>query len=186
MTLRKQHFQTKHVRHTYELIEAMTKLTHSAQAQTKENSSWEEFKFLPLAKEIWSAESSWQRTDQFFSTGWHWVELHSRVGLTPRNGSPTQTGLHCSELVSHRQEHTRTTGFFYNKALLLHQKEDPEPGKWRCLYTPPRGVSAPDLLLAHHLIATPQDGQWLGTNLLLHLRTLLVYQLGTVEASAIL
>ena len=94
MTLRKQHFQTQHVRHTYELIEAMTKLTHSAQAQTKENSSWEEFKFLPLAKEIWSAESSWQRTDQFFSMGWHWVELHSRVGLTPRNSPPIQTGLH--------------------------------------------------------------------------------------------
>jgi hypothetical protein len=58
------------------------------------------------------------------------------------------------ELVSRQHEHTRTTGFFYSKALLLHQKEDPEPGKWRCLYTPPHGVSAPDLLLAHHLIAT--------------------------------
>jgi hypothetical protein len=55
--------------------------------------------------------------------------------------------------------HTRTTGFFYSKALLLHQKEDPEPRKWCCLYTPPRGMSAPDLLLAHHLIATPRDGQ---------------------------
>lgn len=94
MTLRKQHFQTQHVRHTYELIEAMTKLTHSAQAQTKENSSWEEFKFLPLVMEIWSAESSWQRTDQFSSMGWHWVVLHSRVSLTSRNSSPTQTGLH--------------------------------------------------------------------------------------------
>ena len=72
------------------------------------------------------------------------------------------------------------------KLLLLHHKEDPEPGKWCCLYTPPCGMSASDWLLAHHPITTPRDGQWLGTNLLLHLRTLLVYQLGTTETSTIL
>ena len=38
------------------------------------------------------------------------------------------------------------------------------------------------LMLSQSLTTTPRDGQWLGTNLLLHLRTLLVYQLGTVEA----
>jgi hypothetical protein len=65
----------------------------------------------------------------------------------------------CPELVSRRQEFTRTTGFFYGKALLLHQKEDPEPGKWSCLYTPPCDVSAPGLLLTHHPTATPRDGQ---------------------------
>ena len=48
------------------------------------------------------------------------------------------------ELVSRQQEFTQTTGFFYGKALLLHLKEDPEQGKWCCLYTPPCDVSAPD------------------------------------------
>ena len=37
-------------------------------------------------------------------------------------------------------------------------------------------------LLSQGLITTPRDRQWLGTNLLLHLCTLLVYQLGTAEA----
>jgi hypothetical protein len=48
------------------------------------------------------------------------------------------------ELVSGWQEFTQTTRFFYGKALLLHLKEDPEQGKWRCLYTPPYDLSAPD------------------------------------------
>jgi hypothetical protein len=61
--------------------------------------------------------------------------------------------------MSRQQEHTWTTGFFYSKALLLHQEEDPNPRKWCCLYTPQHGVSAPDLLLTHRLIVTPQDGQ---------------------------
>jgi hypothetical protein len=29
--------------------------------------------------------------------------------------------------------------------LLTYQKEDPEPGKWRCLYSPHCDVSAPDV-----------------------------------------
>jgi hypothetical protein len=33
------------------------------------------------------------------------------------------------ELMSRQQEHTQTTGFFYSKALLLHQEEDPKPWK---------------------------------------------------------
>jgi hypothetical protein len=31
------------------------------------------------------------------------------------------------------------------KLLLLQHKEDPEPGKWSCLYSPQRDVSAPDV-----------------------------------------
>jgi hypothetical protein len=31
------------------------------------------------------------------------------------------------------------------KLLLLQHKEDPEPGKWCCLYSPQRDVSAPDV-----------------------------------------
>ena len=41
-------------------------------------------------------------------------------------------------------KHTRTTRSFYGKALLLTSQEDPEPGKWCCLNTPPCDVSAPD------------------------------------------
>jgi hypothetical protein len=37
--------------------------------------------------------------------------------------------VECPELMSRQQEHTRTTGFFCSKALLLHQEEDPEPQK---------------------------------------------------------
>jgi hypothetical protein len=88
--------------------------------------------------------------------------------------------------MSCQQEHTRTTGFFCSKALLLHQEEDPEPRKMVLLIYTSGGVSAPDLLLAHPLIAMPRDGQCLGTNSLLHLRTLLVYQLGAAEAVTIL
>jgi hypothetical protein len=43
------------------------------------------------------------------------------------------------------------------KALLLLQEG--RPRKWCCLYSLQRGMSAPDLLLAHHLITTPRDGQ---------------------------
>ena len=39
----------------------------------------------------------------------------------------------------------RTTGIFCGQALLLASQEDPEPGKWRCLYSPQRDVSAPDV-----------------------------------------
>jgi hypothetical protein len=31
------------------------------------------------------------------------------------------------------------------KALLLTSQEDPEPGKWRCLYSLQRDVSEPDM-----------------------------------------
>jgi hypothetical protein len=31
------------------------------------------------------------------------------------------------------------------KALLLTSQEDPELGKWRCLYRPQHDVSAPDM-----------------------------------------
>jgi hypothetical protein len=95
-------------------------------------------------------------------------------------------GSNCPELMPRQQEHTQTTGFFCSKLYCFIRRKTPNPGKWCCLYTPWSGLSAPDLLLANHLIAMPWDGQWLGTNSLLHLRTLLVYQLGTVEASTIL
>jgi hypothetical protein len=78
------------------------------------------------------------------------------------------------------------------KALLLLHKEDPDPRKWSRLYSPQPwrfstwyGVSAPDLLLAHHPTTTPRDGQWLGVSSLSHLCTRLVYKLGTAEASTI-
>ena len=44
----------------------------------------------------------------------------------------------------------------------------------RCLNTPLCSVFAPDWLLAHYLMLTPQDGRWLGVNILLHMRTQLV------------
>lgn len=59
----------------------------------------------------------------------------------------------CPELVPRQQEHTRTTGFFCRKLYCFIRRKTPNPGKWCCLYTPWSGVSAPDLLLAHHLIA---------------------------------
>jgi hypothetical protein len=46
---------------------------------------------------------------------------------------------------SRRQEHTRTTGFFSNKLYCFLRREDPDPGKWCCLYSPQHGVSAPDV-----------------------------------------
>ena len=46
---------------------------------------------------------------------------------------------------SRRQEHTRTTGFFCGKLYCFLRREDPDPGKWCCLYSPQRGVSAPDV-----------------------------------------
>jgi hypothetical protein len=38
-----------------------------------------------------------------------------------------------------------TMGIFCGQALLLTSQEDPEPGKWSCLYSPQRVVSAPDV-----------------------------------------
>jgi hypothetical protein len=65
---------------------------------------------------------------------------------------------------------------------LLTSQEDPEPGKWSCLYSPQRVVSAPDVawqLLIHCLPITPllcpENGQWLGVSSLSHLHTRLVY-----------
>ena len=82
----------------------------------------------------------------------------------------------CPELLfSPARTHSDDRILLQQKLYCLFRREDPEPGKWCCLYSPQRGVSAPDLLLAHHLITTPQDGQWLGVNSLSHLRTMLVY-----------
>jgi hypothetical protein len=68
------------------------------------------------------------------------------------------------------------------KLLLLTSQEDSEPGKWRCLYSPQRDVSAPDMawqLLIRCSPITPllhpENGQWLGVSSLSHLRTRLVY-----------
>ena len=46
-----------------------------------------------------------------------------------------------------QQEHTQDNrNLLRQKALLLtSQEEDPEPRKWRCLYSPQRDVSAPDV-----------------------------------------
>jgi hypothetical protein len=46
-----------------------------------------------------------------------------------------------------QQEHTQDNqNLLRQKALLLtSQEEDPEPGKWRCLYSLQRDVSAPDV-----------------------------------------
>ena len=57
---------------------------------------------------------------------------HERVSVAacPCNVSPAK--------------HTRTTGSFYSKALLLTSQEDPERRKWSCLNTPLCDMSAPD------------------------------------------
>jgi hypothetical protein len=46
-----------------------------------------------------------------------------------------------------QQEHTQDNrNLLRQKALLLtSQEEDPEPGKWCCLYSLQRDVSAPDV-----------------------------------------
>ena len=44
-----------------------------------------------------------------------------------------------------RQERRNKPESSAAKALLLTSQEDPEPGKWRCLYSPQRDVSAPDV-----------------------------------------
>jgi hypothetical protein len=52
----------------------------------------------------------------------------------------------------------RTTGIFCGKALLLTSQEDPELGKWLCLYSLQHDVSAPDVvwqLLIHCSPITP-------------------------------
>jgi hypothetical protein len=43
------------------------------------------------------------------------------------------------------QEHTQITGFFCGKLYCFLRREDPDPGKWCCLYSPQCGVSAPDV-----------------------------------------
>ena len=46
-----------------------------------------------------------------------------------------------------RQEHTQDNRNLLRQSFycLLIRREDPEPGKWRCLYSPQRDVSAPDV-----------------------------------------
>jgi hypothetical protein len=44
-----------------------------------------------------------------------------------------------------RQERRNKPESSAAKALLLASQEDPEPGKWHCLYSPQRDVSAPDM-----------------------------------------
>jgi hypothetical protein len=39
----------------------------------------------------------------------------------------------------------RTTGFFCSKLYCFLRREDPDPRKWCYLYSPQRGVSAPDV-----------------------------------------
>jgi hypothetical protein len=48
----------------------------------------------------------------------------------------------------HRQEHIQDNwNLLRQKALLLNsQEEDPEPRKWRCVYSPQRDISAPDVV----------------------------------------
>jgi hypothetical protein len=53
---------------------------------------------------------------------------------------------YCPSFCPHWQEHTQDNrNLLRQKALLLTSQEDPEPRKWRCLYSPQRDVSAPDV-----------------------------------------
>jgi hypothetical protein len=46
-----------------------------------------------------------------------------------------------------RQQHNQDNWNLLQQSFycLLIRREDPEPGKWRCLYSPQRDVSAPDV-----------------------------------------
>ena len=46
-----------------------------------------------------------------------------------------------------RQEHTQDNRILLRQSFycLLIRREDPKPGKWRCLYSPQHDVSAPDV-----------------------------------------
>jgi hypothetical protein len=65
---------------------------------------------------------------------------------------------------------------------LLIRREDPKPGKWRCLYSPQSDVSAPDVVWQLLIrcspiipLLCPENGQWLGVSSLSCLCTRLVY-----------
>jgi hypothetical protein len=84
--------------------------------------------------------------------------------------------ISCPELLSSlARTHSDNRTLLQQKLYCFIRREDWEPGKWCSLYSPQHGMSAPDLLLTHHLIVTPWEWQWLCMNSLLHLRTLLVY-----------
>jgi hypothetical protein len=111
---------------------------------------------------------------------------------TPCNWAPPSTfptynaillwvhsGIYCVPL--DRQERRNKPESSAAKALLPTSQEDPEPGKWCCLYSLQRDVSAPDMawqLLIRCSPITPllhpKNGQWLGVSSLSHLRTRLV------------
>jgi hypothetical protein len=59
--------------------------------------------------------------------------------------SPFQKDKYC--FCPCQQEHTQDNrNLLWQKALLLtSQEEDPEPRKWRCLYSPQHDVLAPDV-----------------------------------------
>lgn len=63
-----------------------------------------------------------------------------------------------------RQERLNHRFFCSKKLYCFFRREDPDPGKWRCLYSPQPwrfstwyGVSAPDLLFAHHPTIMPRE-----------------------------
>jgi hypothetical protein len=72
-----------------------------------------------------------------------------RTGVLPCAGDGMQFPGFSAPLVpsyrSRQQEHTRTTGFFCGKLYCFLRREDPDPRKWCCLYSPQHGVSAPDV-----------------------------------------
>jgi hypothetical protein len=58
-------------------------------------------------------------------------------------------GTHyCLSICPRRQEHTQDNRNLLQQSFycLLIRREDPEPGKWHCLYSPQHDVSAPDVV----------------------------------------
>jgi hypothetical protein len=67
------------------------------------------------------------------------VAQHSMVSYTVQD--------YCPSFCPRRQEHAQDNRNLLRQSFycLLIRREDPEPGKWRCLYSLQRDVSAPDV-----------------------------------------
>ena len=95
---------------------------------------------------------TWQRRSQV-SLGWTWL---CGVG----EGLWSIWNLCIPSFCPRQQEYTQDNQNLLRQSFycLLLRREDPEPGKWRCLYSPQCDVSAPDVvwqLLIHCSPITP-------------------------------
>ena len=83
-------------------------------------------------------------------SGWlaEWCQLEQThvLSKTPGATRPIEDG-YCPSFCPHRQEHTQDNRNLLRQSFycLLIRREDPEPGKWCCLYTLQHDVSAPDV-----------------------------------------